>query len=140
MFIVIEGLDASGKNTISQHISKELANHGYKSCFYDKNEYDIEKTSVKNTFDNLHGVIYEQENQADFNVYPRPFWVNIQSAWFNLQYNFGIAPKLEENIVICAGWYYKFIAKYIDKGINEEWIKSTFKFIKEPELIILLDL
>jgi len=139
MFIVIEGLDAAGKNTTANLIAEKLnKTHGTVS-YYDKNSFPVMPNDIGASFEHLHQIIYNKKNQHDYNEYPKQFWVTLQASWFDLQYKFGIKPLLEVGHVVCSGCYYKFMAKYVYKGIDSEWIRDVFKHVCAPDMVILLD-
>lgn len=139
MFIVLEGLDAAGKNTISKLVVEEMNKNRMDTIFYDKNIVPQIPNDVGNSFECLYKIIYIKDNQSDYNLYNKEYWATIQASWFNLQYNFGVKPLLKESNVVCSGWFYKFIAKYLYKGIDSDWIQSVFSHIRQPDLVILLD-
>lgn len=141
MFIAIEGLDASGKNTIAEKVSVLLKERGISVQLVDKNGRDFCQKldpKIQLVVNHVHEVIYNQTPQEYYNKYPKEFWVTIQASWFELLSEFAVRNQSEQ-VVLAIGWYYKFISKYLKKGVSREWIFGVFKNVAMPDAMIVLD-
>lgn len=141
MFLAIEGLDASGKNTVSLELVSYLQSLRYRACHIDKNSCDfgdLDENTLR-VIRNFHDTIYNQDPQEYYNQYEKTFWVTTQASWFNLVYSFGVRPRVSDSIVVSAGWFYKFLAKYARKMQEIDWILDVFEAIPEPDVTVFLD-
>jgi thymidylate kinase len=43
-------------------------------------------------------------------------------------------------LVIFDGWYYRLIARFINKGFKKEWLETLFDIVKTPDMVVLLDI
>lgn len=144
MFVVIEGLDASGKNSVSIEICARWPAEIERAIYIDKNvcspPLDMPGSpGICSVIRNLHSIIYEQTPQQNYNLFRPEFWVTTQASWFRLLSQFSVTPRRFDSLVVCAGWYYKFMAKCLYKGLSSDWMRDVFTGVDVPDLIVVLD-
>lgn len=62
------------------------------------------------------------------------------SAWFSIQSINIRSVQLQRDLILFDSWYYRFIAKFINKGFDREWLFSIFDAVIEPDIVVMLDI
>ncbi|MEM3141799.1 MAG: dTMP kinase [Zestosphaera sp.] len=123
-FIVFEGLDGSGKTTISLRIVEALAREGFK-VLYTYEPYSEDFIKLINDYGKRLGGVMEAYLMA------ADRYNHVVSV---------ITPALREGLIVVSDrYYYSSLAYQGAKGVNVEWIKTLNKFAPEPDLAIYLD-
>jgi len=126
MLIAIEGIDGSGKTTVTNYIADELRKRGYDvvvlkeptNSEYGKKIRQILRSRKTNPFEELELFVKDRE--------------------WNVQNN--VLPALKEGkIVIMDRYYYSTIAYQGALGIDVEYIRKMNEIFPKPDLIIILD-
>ena len=129
LFIVLEGIDGSGKTSIAFQLQRKLLENNYKvvitrePTFY---EPGLLLRKYLNTF-KLHqrDPVYEALLFAADRIY---------------HVNFFIKPLIKKGfIIICDRYVYSSIVYQSTDGVPEEWIKSINKYALEPDLAFFID-
>ncbi len=125
MFIVIEGIDGSGKSTQAKLLYNYLKK--VRKCFLTKEPTDTKiglfiKSLIKNK--NLNSDAVELLFMADRAEHVKE-----------------IEEKLKQNnIVICDRYYFSTIAYGSALGLNKEWLENANKVFLKPDLTIIIDI
>jgi len=123
-FIVFEGLDGSGKTTVSLRIVEALAREGFK-VLYTYEPYSEDFIKLINDYGKRLGGVMEAYLMA------ADRYNHVVSV---------ITPALREGLIVVSDrYYYSSLAYQGAKGVNVEWIKTLNKFAPEPDLAIYLD-
>jgi len=124
-FIVFEGLDGSGKTTISLRIAEALVREGFR-VLYTYEPYSEDFIKLINDYGRKLGGVMEAYLMA------ADRYNHVVSV---------IAPALREGfIVVSDRYYYSSLAYQGAKNVDIEWIKTLNKFAPEPDLAIYLDI
>lgn len=124
-FIVFEGLDGSGKTTISLKIAEALVREGFR-VLYTYEPYSEDFIKLINDYGRKLGGVMEAYLMA------ADRYNHVVSV---------IAPALREGfIVVSDRYYYSSLAYQGAKNVDIEWIKTLNKFAPEPDLAIYLDI
>ncbi|MEM4697654.1 MAG: dTMP kinase, partial [Zestosphaera sp.] len=123
-FIVFEGLDGSGKTTVSLRIVEALAREGFK-VLYTYEPYSEDFIKLINDYGKRLGGVMEAYLMA------ADRYNHVVSV---------ITPALREGLIVVSDrYYYSSLAYQGAKGVDVEWIKTLNKFAPEPDLAIYLD-
>lgn len=123
-FIVFEGLDGSGKTTVSTRIVEGLTKEGFK-VLYTYEPYSDDFIKLIDVYGRRLGGVMEAYLMA------ADRYNHVTSV---------IIPALREGVVVVSDrYYYSSIAYQGAKGVEIEWIKVLNKFAPEPDLTIYLD-
>jgi len=125
LFIVLEGIDGSGKTTIAKMLIEELEGYGYRTI------YTFEPWTTK-FIENLKELGSLRDAYIDALIYAADRLVHIKSV---------IEPALiNGHIVICDRYYYSSIAYQSAMGAPMDWVLTVNKFALKPDLAIYLDI
>lgn len=124
--MVVEGIDGSGKTTVSKRIVEMLNGMGY-SAFYTYEPYTSPFTEVLRKYIEMYG-------EAE---------VEVETLLFTLDRIFHIKkvikPLLEQGyVVVCDRYFYSGIAYQGAKKGDIEWIRSVNKYAIVPDIAIYL--
>ena len=115
MFIILEGIDGSGKTTLAQQVANQRPNTIYVSRKSISKENDFKATQQHKLFD----LMWPDENGALEKTLPINYWIYLQCTWYTLLSELIISPLLQKGYdVITDGWYYKFWAKLEQEGFT----------------------
>lgn len=136
MFIVLEGIDGSGKTTLSKAVAEYLPNAVYVSrkTLPDSNSF------VTSQMKKVHDLMWTPNHGALDHLLPRDYWVFLQCTWYSMLQEFVIKPILEsDKTVICDGWFYKFWARLEQQNYQYSYLETLFAHLIKPDKVILLN-
>ena len=141
-FVVIEGIDGSGKTTIAHNISDLLNEKGCKSIFINKKNTDICDDYIKKFMGNIRKSLWENLPTDPVGEVPEKAWLFLHSLWYTMMEEKVIKPLIEEyDYVIMDGWYYKFLARHLTNGeFNFDLSYSIIDTLTSGDYIYLLDI
>lgn len=123
-FIVFEGLDGSGKTTVSLRIVEALVREGFRAL-YTYEPYSEDFINLINNYGKRLGGAMEAYLMA------ADRYNHVASV---------VVPALREGkIVVSDRYYYSSLAYQGAKNVDIDWIKTLNKFAPEPDLAIYLD-
>ncbi len=122
--IVIEGIDGSGKTTISKMLLRELRSRGIRAVYtyepINKEFIDLIEIYGRRLGAEIEALLLA----ADRYVHVRDF----------------IVPNLRRGyVIICDRYFYSSIAYQGARGADVRWIRSLNKFAVKPNIAIYLD-
>ena len=127
VFIVIEGLDGSGKTTQAKILSKKLSENYKILCTAEPSQGKI-GAFIRN------GCLYEENRlpkEAEALVFAADRIEHMQNE---------IAPALaEDKIVICDRYIYSSLAYQGSTGLSLDWIKTINARALQPDFSIFID-
>ena len=126
VFVVLEGIDGSGKTTIANMIIKDLSKMGFKTL-YTREPTDSEiVNSVKTTYNDL------RDPYVDALTFALDRLLHVKSR---------ISPALEQGyIVVCDRYYYSSVAYQGAMGAPIEWLLEVNKWALQPDIAVYLDI
>jgi len=127
ILIAIEGLDGSGKTTISKAIVKWLNSIGLDAVY-------TAEPSTSPIGELIRSKIILGEFRRDARIEALLFAAD--RLWHVL---YEIKPLLEKKIVVTDRYYFSSIAYQGALGVDLEWIKTLNKFVIKPDLAIYID-
>ena len=140
MLIVFEGIDGSGKTTISNLVYTKLKSKITQIKYYKKASPDFDHPYVRKQMLKLKEVIWPPDLPI-YNVFGDHYWLFLNAAWFSVIQRGRIEnAKSQNNLIIFDGWYYRLIARFVNKGFDRSWLLSLFATVNEPNLVVLLDI
>lgn len=124
MFVVIEGVDGSGKTTLAKEVVRRLESLGIKAKY-----------------------TYEPYNQLFVEIMSK-YWSELDpllqtlimalDRYYHVRKE--VIPYLNAGyVVVCDRYYYSSLAYQGAQGVDVEWIISVNKFVPKPNLAIYLD-
>ena len=129
LFIVLEGIDGSGKDTHIKFLAKELRELGYAVVETAEPSRDRVGTFLKR-----YAKRKEERLPAESEalLYASDRFDHVKNV---------IRPALRrDQIVISARYYYSSMAYQGAVGVDLDWIKEMNRFALKPDLAVLLDI
>ena len=129
LFIVLEGIDGSGKDTHIKFLAKELRELGYAVVETAEPSRDRVGTFLKR-----YAKRKEERLPAESEalLYASDRFDHVKNV---------IKPALRrDQIVISARYYYSSMAYQGAVGVDLDWIKEMNRFALKPDLAVLLDI
>jgi dTMP kinase len=127
IFIVIEGLDGSGKTTQADILSKKLSENYKVLCTAEPSQGKIGRF-IRN------GCLYEEKRlpkEAEALLFAADRIEHMQNE---------IAPALaEDKIVICDRYIYSSLAYQGSAGLSLDWIKTINARALQPDFSVFID-
>lgn len=135
-FIVLDGIDGSGKSTISRRVADRLQDAAVVHTRYKEiatNCPDLE-TSMRQLSD-----ILWPPKQDHLRRLPSQYRVLLHAAWVNLVSDGVVAPRIDlGETLLFDGWSYKIMARFVVDGYSEDYTRLVFSSIREPDYAIIL--
>ena len=124
-FIVLEGIDGSGKTTVAKMLLEKLTNMGYSVAYtYEPTDSDI-VTIVKTKYRDF------RDPFIDALTFALDRLIHIKAE---------IKPLLERGfVVILDRYFYSSVAYQSASGAPPEWVMEVNKWTLKPDLAIYLD-
>lgn len=125
LFVVLEGLDGSGKTTIAWMLVKELEKEGHKVVYtYEPTDSEVVGV-VKTRYNEL------RDAYVDALTFALDRLLHVKSV---------IKPSLERGyIVISDRYFYSSVAYQSAGGAPMEWVLEVNKWALRPDLAVYLD-
>lgn len=125
LFIVLEGLDGSGKTTIARMLVRELENQGYKVVYtYEPTDSEVVKI-VKSLYNDL------RDPYVDALTFALDRLLHVKTV---------IKPALERgHIVVSDRYFYSSVAYQSAGGAPADWVLEVNKWALRPDLAVYLD-
>ena len=141
MFLTFEGIDGSGKTTISKLVCRKLKSRIPNIQYYEKSSADFNHLYIREQALKLKEVLWPSDlGDQEHNVFGDYYWLLLMGAWFSIQSINVRSVQLQNDLILFDSWYYRFIAKFINKGFDKEWLFSIFGAVIEPDIVVMLDI
>ncbi len=129
LFIVLEGIDGSGKDTHLKFLAKELRELGYSVVETAEPSRDRVGTFLKRYAKRKEKRLPAESEAL---LYASDRFDHVKNV---------IRPALRrDQIVISARYYYSSMAYQGAVGVDLDWIKEMNRFALKPDLAVLLDI
>ena len=143
MFIVIEGIDKTGKSTQVKELSHRIRQSGVGVVEFG---FPCDGTPTGKLIRKwLAGDVALIKSEMNFRENPRAQEDGFMFQCIQLADKYAAAFEIEKaqddgNVVICARWCPSAYAYGIDSGIDSDWLLKVQSYLPEPDINILLDL
>jgi dTMP kinase len=129
LFIVLEGIDGSGKDTHLKFLAKELREQGYTVVETAEPSRDRVGTFLKR---------YAKRNEERLPAESEALLY--ASDRFDHVKNVITPALLRDQMVISVRYYYSSMAYQGAVGVDLDWIREMNRFALKPDLAVLLDI
>lgn len=127
--VAIEGIDKSGKTTLSKNLYKKLS----ESEIIIQNKIPVKKIKFPDRNTEIGGIIDKYlKNQINLNPYTIHLLFSA-NRWENID-------KLKDGIVLLDRYIPSGVSYSLSLGCDEKWVDLADKGLPEPDLFIFLDL
>lgn len=141
MLLTFEGIDGSGKTTISRMVYEKLKYRIPQIQYHEKSSTDFDHPYIRDQVSKLREVLWPPNlGEQKHNVFGDYYWLFLMAAWFSIQSVRLKSDRSQSNLILFDSWYYRFVAKFINKGFDKEWLFSIFDATDEPDLVVMLDI
>ena len=141
MLVVFEGIDGSGKTTLARRTIERLAAAGVEAYYAGKSAPTTSNEYVTGMLAQLKSLLWPDDDGSLHHHLGDRYWLYLMAAWFAAkQKNSFAAERCDARIALYDGWWYRFVAKFLNKGFDEAWLLSLFSDIQEPDVVIVLDI
>ncbi|MGC9182280.1 dTMP kinase [Thermogladius sp.] len=125
LFLVLEGLDGSGKTSIANILISRLGELGYRATY----TYEPYDSSI------VGAVKGEYSSARDAYVDALAYALDRLIHWKTV-----IEPALREGaVVVCDRYFYSSVAYQTASGAPYEWVLEVNRFAPRPDLAVYLD-
>lgn len=126
-FLVIEGIDGSGKTTQSIRLCEGLRSEGYKVLY-----------TAEPSEDPI-GLFIKEKALANGKFPPEVEVLLFAADRFEHQRNVIIPALNDGSIVVCDRYFYASLAYQGAQGVDLDWIREVNSFVLKPDLAVYLD-
>ena len=143
MLIVLEGLDACGKNTQSKRLVERLTHTGHEAVLYSFHRYDTELgTAIKRHL--LNETMMAQVDMGHTQHTRAPEDAMVFQAMATID-KYDAAAEIEDHIhagrfVVCDRWTQSALAFGWADGLSVEWLHRIQARLPKADLNILLEI
>ena len=129
IFIVLEGIDGSGKTSIALSLKDKLASNNYKTII-----------TREPTFFESGRLLRKYLNLFDLEKRDPIYEALLFAADRMIHVNSFIRPLLNKGyIVICDRYLYSSLVYQSTDGVPEDWIKTINKYALQPDCAFFID-
>jgi dTMP kinase len=142
MLVTFEGIDGAGKTTVSRRLFELLREELPGAGYYARSSADFPDPDVQRKMVKLAEVIWTRDvGRRAENPFTDEYWLFLLAAWFSVLDRQLLTVRRQEGwLTIFESWYYRLIAKFLQKGFDRDWMLSLFATVEEPDLVVLLDI
>ncbi|RSM61976.1 hypothetical protein DMB66_23215 [Actinoplanes sp. ATCC 53533] len=142
MFLTFEGIDGSGKTTLSSAVAQRLRERGnHVVLFHKKSVPPGVDPYVERHLKTLGRLLWDDADRQPIHLLGNDHWVRIMAAYFAATTETVIRPALSDGaIVVTDNWYYKFIARMtINTAHPRHDFDDVFGALDRPSRTFFLD-
>lgn len=141
MLVTFEGIDGAGKTTVSRRLFELLQEDFPAAHYYERSTTEFADPDVRRKMTQLGDVIWTRDvGRRTENPLTDEYWLFLLAAWFSvIDRHLLDLRRREGSLTLFESWYYRLVAKFLQKGFDREWMLSLFATIEEPDLVVLLD-
>ena len=138
--ICFEGIDGSGKTTVSCHVAKALGLENGRATFVERRSTDYPQEYQRRRMTLYHQLIWEY-GEDPIHELGDLHSLYIMAGWFAVLDAVKVRPLLERyEYVIVDNWFYKFAARYaLKKEVDFRHVLDCFSRLTRPHAVVLLD-
>ncbi|EOG1897076.1 hypothetical protein [Acinetobacter baumannii] len=143
-FLAFEGLDGSGKTTISNLVYKKLLTkiEEQNLLFIDKKNPEKKTDYIEYHSNNIREILWDYPENAPMHELGDMHWLYLLSSWFHLLDYTQVKPGLHTGkSIILESWCYKYLVRYRMKSdYMFEAMQAAFFNLTNPFPVIYLDI
>ncbi|MEM3346204.1 MAG: dTMP kinase [Desulfurococcaceae archaeon] len=125
LFIVLEGIDGSGKTTIAKALIQELEKRGYRTLY----TFEPTDSDIVNIIKNKYGSL--RDPFIDALAFALDRLIHIKTK---------IKPALENGFIVLADrYFYSSVAYQSASGAPIEWVFEVNRWAIKPDIAVYLD-
>lgn len=125
LFIVLEGIDGSGKTSIAYKLVDDLKNMGFKTNYTYEPYTSLYIDVLKKNYNEYRDAYLDALTYAADRV------IHLKTV---------IIPGLERGeVIICDRYFYSSVAYQSAQGAPYEWVLNINKYMLKPDLAVYLD-
>uniref|UniRef100_A0A7C4H965 Probable thymidylate kinase n=1 Tax=Staphylothermus marinus TaxID=2280 RepID=A0A7C4H965_STAMA len=125
LFIVLEGIDGSGKTSIAHRLIIDLEKNGYRTKYTFEPYTSLYIDILKNNYSEYRDAYLDALTYAVDRI------IHLKTD---------IIPSIEKGeIVVCDRYFYSSVAYQSAQGAPYEWVLNINKIMLKPDLAIYLD-
>ncbi|HLO75998.1 MAG TPA: dTMP kinase [Magnetospirillum sp.] len=139
--ICFEGIDGSGKSTVSRLLVEELRCRGVDAELLTTKAIRPDDAFAARQLTVLKDALWDYPVDGNLSVMGDRHWLCLIAAWFHALDASTIRPALGRGrTVVVDGWIYKFAARFALKpGLGEASALRAFEGLVKPDATIFLD-
>jgi dTMP kinase len=136
--IVLEGIDGSGKTTLAPLICERLSPPVGPARPLLKKSVDYADAYTREHLTRLRYVIWDEQKPA-VDVMGGEHWALLMASWYAVLQARILAST--DATVVSDGWYFRNLVKLLEEydGLDEAWLHTLFAPVREPDVVVLLD-
>lgn len=141
-FIILEGIDGSGKTTIAEMLTDRLQQEGMGANFLNKKYSDYPEGFLREFTKKIGDALWTPTHGAPVTDVTDFGWYYLHATWYSVLANNALRNSLEEfEYTIMDGWYYKILARFLAKDKYEAAdLALPFKHLPKGDLVMYLDI
>jgi dTMP kinase len=137
-FIALEGVDGCGKTTLSKKMVEIIDSSDFVYC--SRKTIMNHDPFIEEQMRKVASLMWTHNSGILDHFLPKHYYIHLQAAWYSLLTKFVIKPLLKQDkTIIVDGWIYKFMARLLQQDSTNDYLRTIFSHIMEPDLILLLD-
>ena len=139
LFVSIEGIDASGKTTVTNKVSKVLEQQGIKVLKVDKKFVDYQDPKLKIFTSGLRSLIWGYGSDMLKPISSKG-WLYLHALWFHVLAENWIRPNIGKyQVVLIDGWTYKMHSRFrLKNDLDMALLDNIFNSIYQCHKVFLL--
>lgn len=140
--IVLEGIDASGKTSISRMLYCRLAAEGKRCMLLSKKNPKMEGAEESQYVEKLRNIVWAEKTKGiPWGFLNETQWILQLSLWYSVLTEQYIKPlKEKEDILLVDGWFYKIYARcQLNKNVPYTLLDEMLKSLDVADEVYLLD-
>lgn len=140
-FVCLEGIDGSGKTTLTTMVAERLCKAGFSCCCISKKSTEFGSPYISNIMRNFKKILWNEGVGNPVYEVTDHGWLFFHAAWYTIMSQ-NLIPELlaEFDYVIIDGWFYKIMCRFMAKEeFDKELLEKVFCHLPKGDIVIMLD-
>jgi thymidylate kinase len=140
-FLSFEGIDGSGKSTLTEGLVARLRDTGIDAVAVRKTSMPGDDPFARQHFAQLKAALWDYPKDADISKLGNRHWLHLLAAWYAALDVRVVRNHLAAGRwVVSDGWFYKYLARFALKPeIGEHFAANCFQGLSRPDKVYYLD-
>lgn len=141
-FIILEGIDGSGKTTVAEMLTNRLQREGKKANFLNKKYSDYPEGFLRDFTQKIGDALWTPTHDAPVTDVTDFGWYYLHATWYSVLANNALRESLKKfEYTIMDGWYYKILVRFLAKNkYKAADLALPFQHLPKGDLVIYLDI